>query len=863
MMTSPASPAFARAGRETGSINVLLSYRIVELFSEGLYSSPNKAIEELVANSFDAGARRVHVLLSPNLHDQGATIAVIDDGEGMDGDGLKKHWLIGVSDKRSLSRLPGNRNPIGKFGIGKLATYVLANRLTHITKCGGSFFSTSMDFELMDKRVGGAVEPKSPIRIALRALGVADARRAVKPWAESAPFLAARMKLFGRGAASAWTIAILSSLKEKVHEIRPGMLEWILRTALPLRDDFEIWLNGKKLEPSKAAKGRIRRWVLGKDITALSKPAPDTLTTSPDEDRRGDDEKRYGLSHPTLGRITGYAEVFRDLLTGKSEHIGRSHGFFVYVRDRLVNVIDGHFGISPDELRHGTFGRFRLVIHMDGLDDELRSNRESLREGPLLSTARNVLRAIFNFARPVLESHDEAESPGARLARRLGASPASVSRRPIVELARAALEGRFRSRYVLLGPARTSEDREATLAQLEARAKSPDGFVTSLRIGFDGTIDDGLALYEAATGVLRINGLHPFVGAFSDEFSARVSGQPLELFAMAEVLLEAHLFQAGLRAGEIEEVLRSRDLFLRYLAQEAGRRSALTIAGALMNARNDPNQLEIELVEAFRSLGFDATRLGGNGKPDGIATAHLSADDNGQSRRYNVSLEAKSKERTGAKISAKGVAIAAVARQRNDFQCDHAVVVAPAFPTTHGEASALAKEMNDDREKSGAAGTPKTITLITIDDLARLVRLRPIKQLGLARIRHLLVNCRLPEESHEWVNEVARQKVQRPPYRDIVYAVHRLQKEFQLATVEYGALRVRLASGAPPIKYERNDELADLCKGMAQMAPGAIMATDRAVELDQSPENVLATLESATKDYPVDDECCADSEGAV
>ncbi len=122
-------PIFASVGKTTDNIDVRLSYRIVELFSEGLYASPNKAIEELVANSFDAGALRVQVLLSPNMHEQDATIVVVDDGEGMDADGLKKHWLIGISDKRRLITLPKGRQQIGKFGIGKLATYVLAQRL--------------------------------------------------------------------------------------------------------------------------------------------------------------------------------------------------------------------------------------------------------------------------------------------------------------------------------------------------------------------------------------------------------------------------------------------------------------------------------------------------------------------------------------------------------------------------------------------------------------------------------------------------------------------------------------------------------------------------------------------------------------
>ena len=96
-------PTFASIGAETDNIDVRLSYRIVELFSEGLYTSPNKAVEELVANSFDAGALNVHVILSPNLHRQDATITVIDDGEGMDQEGLKQHWLIGVSNKRRFA----------------------------------------------------------------------------------------------------------------------------------------------------------------------------------------------------------------------------------------------------------------------------------------------------------------------------------------------------------------------------------------------------------------------------------------------------------------------------------------------------------------------------------------------------------------------------------------------------------------------------------------------------------------------------------------------------------------------------------------------------------------------------------------
>jgi hypothetical protein len=132
-------------------------------------------LEELVANSFDAGALHVQVPYSANLHDQNASIVVIDDGKGMGGEELKQHWLIGISNKRSLSILPHGRRQIGQFGIGKLATYVLANRLTHISKHRGKYYSTSMDYTAIDRRVDKEVELQVPIDIALRELTEAQA----------------------------------------------------------------------------------------------------------------------------------------------------------------------------------------------------------------------------------------------------------------------------------------------------------------------------------------------------------------------------------------------------------------------------------------------------------------------------------------------------------------------------------------------------------------------------------------------------------------------------------------------------------------------------------------------------------------
>ena len=130
------------------SIPVPISYEIIQLFSEGLYQSPQKAIEELVTNGFDAGAHNVRVVL-PSASDK-ATLAteslfVVDDGTGIDSGGFRDLWSVARSTKKGVDKANG-RKPIGQFGIGKLAAFVLAWRLTHVSKSGGAIRAISMNF---------------------------------------------------------------------------------------------------------------------------------------------------------------------------------------------------------------------------------------------------------------------------------------------------------------------------------------------------------------------------------------------------------------------------------------------------------------------------------------------------------------------------------------------------------------------------------------------------------------------------------------------------------------------------------------------------------------------------------------------
>ena len=357
----------------------------------------------------------------------------------MDEKGLGEHWLIGVSNKRGLSRLPKGRKQIGKFGIGKLATYVLANRLTHICKIKGTYYSTSMDYSTIPSGEGGAVR-EGKVLLPLRKLSEKEAKEAVSSLVVGSKPGYKAVKLFGAGAAKTWTIAVMSDLKDMASEIQRGRLRWILQTAMPLRDDFSLFLNGDKVPAAKLTAKRVGHWVLGKELTKIPKPAPDDLEVT--KQPRARKEHQFGLSHPTLGRVTGYAEVFVDPLdTGKSTGIERSNGFFVYVRERLVNEDDPGFGINRNLLRHGTFSRFRMVVHIDKLDEELRSSRETLRVGPLVSIAQSLLHGVFNHARVALEKHEAKQSAADAISSRITGAPGSLTRRPIIGLVQQAFSG--------------------------------------------------------------------------------------------------------------------------------------------------------------------------------------------------------------------------------------------------------------------------------------------------------------------------------------------------------------------------------------------------------------------------------------
>lgn len=846
----PALP-FVTEGTETSKIDVRISYRIIDLFSQGLYRSPTKAIEELVSNAFDAGATKVHVAISPDLVPSDATMAVIDNGTGMDADGLRQHWLIGVSSKRQQGmQWPKGRKQIGQFGIGKLATYVLANNLTHVTKCNGKYYATSMDYTSIPHGQSGGVYAENPVQLSLRELTESEARKALAPWLTGAKPGYVDLVLFGPKAETSWTVAIMSALKEMARELQRGRLRWVLATAMPLSPNFRLYLDGDEVQPSKLKGKKYGSWILGKSLKEVPSPAPDDLQVTEDASIDEKSPHRFGLTHPQLGRITGFAELYEDLLTGgKSSDVGRSHGFFVYVCERLINIDDEYFGIDSNLLRHGTFARFRMVVHIDRLNEELRSSRESIREGPLMEIARNVLRGVFNHARAKHTEVENEKLPGVMSASRIAATPTSLTRRPLVNLVANAFAGKHSARYTSFPHNLNTKQQSEFTEELHKRAESPEGLVRQVRIVETLSQDQGIAVFDIGNGILQINALHPYVAHFLDEYSHQSHNVPLELLAMSEVLLEAHLYELGLSQDVVDDALSQRDELLRSLSRSTGKRNARLVAMALLDSATNKDLLESELVAAFDSLGFDdAIKIGGSGKPDGYAEARLAATEDGKLQSYKITLEAKSKEKSGTKVSAKAVGISTIVRQREDHQADYAIVVGPDFPTTLGENAALAKEIKEDRDTHPGKG----ITLVRIEDMARLVRLAPLKRIGPLRLRELFTTCSLPQEAKEWIDKLGTESIRRPPYRELLELIAAEQKDMPEQQVEYGNIVTGLRKDKG-IKLPKA-EVIELCRALSKMAPEYVFARQNTVELTQRPDKIIEAISVLIRQYPEEEQ---------
>lgn len=274
----------------------LFSPRILDHLGIAAYNSVVKCVAELVANSYDADATEVKILL-PDVIDENAVITVSDDGLGMSPKDLKEKFLyIGRNRRKEGERTPSGRLVIGSKGIGKLAGFGIASRVRLTTRKDGKQSVITIDRNILDS-VQELTNHKFDIVVS-------------------------------QTKAKNGTTIDLLQLHEEVHLPVPEIIRRHLHRTMPHKPDFTIYVNGVECtaEDVKGQRSDFTEKIEGLGIVKGYYLIANTRQNSP------------GLAVRVRGRIVQEPSLF-GLDT-------RAHGFFT--AEKIVGEINAEF-MDPEK----------------------------------------------------------------------------------------------------------------------------------------------------------------------------------------------------------------------------------------------------------------------------------------------------------------------------------------------------------------------------------------------------------------------------------------------------------------------------------------------------------------------------------
>ena len=120
------------------NLKIKFAGRLIDLLGQQMYGGAVPAVAELVANAWDADAKKVKIAIPEDITAPDAEITVQDFGEGMTFDELNEFYLrIGYERRERGETTRTGRRVMGRKGIGKLAGFGIAeNIVLHSVKNG-------------------------------------------------------------------------------------------------------------------------------------------------------------------------------------------------------------------------------------------------------------------------------------------------------------------------------------------------------------------------------------------------------------------------------------------------------------------------------------------------------------------------------------------------------------------------------------------------------------------------------------------------------------------------------------------------------------------------------------------------------
>lgn len=840
------SDIFATAkesGQPGESISIDISFRIIRQFSLQLYDNPRRAIEELVCNSYDANAEKCYIQTPGDDED---TLYVLDNGHSMDMEGLRWLWKVAASRKEEElgeERTKGGRQQIGKFGVGKLASFALGSRLTYIATKEG----TTRVISVHQDRLKGETSTSQkefdvyqfPVEEAEEEFGhFFEDANIPNPWNEGW---------------DSWTLALVSDIPDdkKGSNLQAWRLKNMIQTAIPTATDFNAILNGEELderEPHQdlvfsvdvtedALVERVEQslksyWASQKEIDTdeVSEELYKVeLTTAPDPSNT--EETIAGINVPKLGFVSGQGKLYDDsLTTSKRKERGfEDNGFRVKVRGKLVNKNDYLFGLDAQSFT--TWSKFLGEFEIPGLDEHIRVQRDQLKDVPEVHIAQRILKQTFLEVRQqeTKLSSEEDESGVS------GGDGAPLLKKPFSE----RLRDRSRQ-YAYDAVSGLNEEKGGTgfdlsTIDIETRPLKPT---------------DRAVEYQPDENIIVINDEHPLFDTLrrDDDFTDNIQDAFKEILA-ARILIHGYMRKNG---ADHMALAASRQIFDSVLRSAAGSLGADELDYQLTELEDASTEggtrFENAIVDIFQTIGMSAVQEGGPDTHDGIIEIPQVGDN------CMISLEAKG---SSGIVSHDDLSFDNVNRHRREQDCHYAVCIAREFQLEGigDNKSALLRNLDPEINEEAV----ENISLLTTDAIETYLRLHNKRPFTYSETIEIFTNDEIPGDIASYVAEVWESKPNDQLTRDILEAAHEFMEDDPTNPPSIGALtydsRLR---GVERKRITERIESLDVLTNSVEMISDDEFKVDAPVEaiikeVDDSVLSVDSVLNSGDVSLPVDE----------
>lgn len=309
---------------------------------------------------------------------------------------------------------------------------------------------------------------------------------------------------------------------------------------------------------------------------------------------------------------------------------------------------------------------------------------------------------------------------------------------------------------------------------------------------------------------------------------------PLESMVITEVLTESHLYELSLDEGMINDIIRRRDNTLRQLAL-SDKMGIPTAAMFLKDSLDNVVGLEEAVARVLTVFGFEVTPIGGNDEPDGKAEACLGFNEEGKKKSYSLTYDAKSTAKK--KIAAATAHLSGLRRHREKHNADFSLEVAIDYQGSDDEMSAVSVEARNEK-----------VTMLTAKDLIKLLLLITPKQIGLDKLRELFETCYAPQEVHNWIDNIEKLEVEKPPYYELIDIIYELQKTDSEAPI-LGLVRYKLKEKLKK-DYSIN-QVREWLVMLSKLVPGSVTIETDYVGVQASAQIIKERVHKAINDMPL------------